>query len=320
MTPSENFRNFFLRKPYEWVPSSADMLKIAPAMIPDNVARAFVNQQHPYEGEFGGFDMFGIEWVYEPLARGSMDVNPPYEELEEWEEKLKWPDLNAFDWEGCARENEDYLKTDKIIFSVIYTGYFERLISFVGFENAALALIDEDQEDTVRKLFDKLTDFYIEYVEKMHSYFGLEYVTIHDDWGNQKSTMFSLETHLELIVPYITRFVSACHRMGVFVEMHSCGRIETMIPNLISTGMDTWMGQAINDKKKLVEEFGNQFMFAIDVRQENVSDEEAIAYMKELLDEYNGKRVWYCVGRSYKPSQLEKIYSMIRNEAVVAQV
>ena len=37
------------------------------------------------------------------------------------------------------------MNTDKPVFSIIFTGFFERLISLVGFMDAAMALVDEDQ-------------------------------------------------------------------------------------------------------------------------------------------------------------------------------
>ncbi|NLO49088.1 MAG: hypothetical protein GX111_12405 [Clostridiales bacterium] len=98
-------------------------------------------------------------------------------------------------------QNRDYLRTNLIIFSTIYIGYFERLISFVGFENAAITLVDEDQKKAVHRLFEKLTDFYIEYAQLLHRYLNVEWIEFHDDWGNQRSLMFSLETHREIIFP-----------------------------------------------------------------------------------------------------------------------
>ena len=80
-------------------------------------------------------------------------------------------------------------------------GWFERLISFMDFDNAVVALIDEDQKDAVKELFDRLSDLYIKIIDKYLEYFpGIDGFCIHDDWGAQKDTFFSPDTAMEMIV------------------------------------------------------------------------------------------------------------------------
>ncbi|MBR4953113.1 MAG: methyltransferase, partial [Oscillospiraceae bacterium] len=133
MTPRENFISFFKGADYEWVPSNMDQLQFRPAFIPDNVARGFVAQQHNYTGPFGGKDMFGVEWIYQEEQHGSMEAGHLFDDIEDWREHVVFPNLNAMDWEKCAEENKEYLSTDKLIYTTVYSSFFERLISFVGF-------------------------------------------------------------------------------------------------------------------------------------------------------------------------------------------
>lgn len=296
MTPRENFIRFLRNEAYEWVPNSMDQLNFAPLMIPDHKARGLVVQQVPYNGPYGGKDMFGVEWMFQPEAGGSMEVGTLMEDIEDWENVVVFPDLDAFDWEGCARENADYLKTDKIVSTTIYTTFFERLISFVGFENAAMALVDEDQLEAVERLFDALADFYIDYIRRLHRWFNVELVVMHDDWGTQTSTMFSGEIHKELFVPRIRRIANAAHAEGVFIEQHSCGKIESIFPNIVDSGVDTWAGQSINDKKMLVERFGDRFAVGMCIILDRpMNDDEMCAEIKAVMDDYSGKRIWLAI-------------------------
>lgn len=304
LTPRENFVRFLTRQPVEWMPTSDDQLSFLPELIPDNVARGMVAQQTPHAGEWGGPDWFGVQWRFDPRAGGSMEIAPLLEDIEDWEERVTFPALSQLDWAGCAEANRDYLNTDKLKRTTIFTGFFERLISFVGFEDAAIALIDESQRETVLRLFDRLADFYIEEIRYMHRYFGVEWVELHDDWGAQHSTLFSVDTHAACIVPYVRKVVEGAHAEGVFVEMHSCGMIEPLIPNLIRTGVDTWRGQNINDKWKLVEQYGDRFLFGVELRPDAaVSDGEALQLARACRERYEGKRVWISLGRSFTPSQ-----------------
>ena len=40
------------------------------------------------------------------------------------------------------------------------TGWYERLVTFMDFEDAVVAMIDEDQKDAANDFFDKATDLF----------------------------------------------------------------------------------------------------------------------------------------------------------------
>ncbi|MBQ1311892.1 MAG: methyltransferase [Blautia sp.] len=293
------------------------MLRFDPDIIPDNVARGAVNEARKYTAEeYGGNDMFGVPWVYSPVERGS--IEPPgytmMDDICDWEDVVKFPDISAFDWEGCRERNKDYLNTDKLISSTIYTGFFERLISYVGFEDAAVAMIDEDAEDAIHALFTKLSDLYIDLIGRLHNTFGTEHIYLHDDWGTQKSTFFSADRHKEMIVPYVTKVVQAAHEMGVFVEMHSCGCISTLLPNLFSTGIDSWRGQPkVNDKYALVQKYGKEFKFGVEIAapDHEVTDEEADQIARDFAEQYKGANIWIFLTRGFTPQQMSSMFHII---------
>ncbi len=318
MTPRENFINFFNNKSYEWIPNGMDLLNFRPTLIPDNISRGLILQQEAYTGPLGGKDFFGVEWVFDPAARGAMEVEPLFDDIEEWEDYVVFPDLDALSWEACAKENKEYLNTDKMVYSTIYTGFFERLISFVGFENAAIALIDEDQKESVHKLFDKLADTYIKLIANLHKYFNVELVELHDDWGTQRGTMFSVETHREMLMPYIKKVVDGAHWEGVFIELHSCGKIDELIPNVLETGVDTWKGQSsVIDRKQLVRQFGDKFKFGADIRiNEKLPDDAVMELTQNLVSEYRGKRIWIPMGPYFTPEQKRMMYDYIKSAGI----
>ena len=319
LTPRDNFIQYLKNEKYEWTPSNVDQLPFRPVLIKDNVARAMVAQQNPMVGEYGGKDMFGIDWVFEPSVGGSMEVAPLFEDVEDWKDYVTLPDVDAMDWEGCAKENAEYLKTDKLVISTIFTGLFERLISFVGFENAAMALIDEDQQETVHEIFAALTEVYIKMIRNMHRWFNVEMVELHDDWGTQRDTMFSAATLEEMIMPYLTKIVEAAHEEGVYIELHSCGKIDAFIPAVIASGVDTWRGQAnVVDKAGLVEKYGDKFKFCVEVRPAKpMEGVELIAYADEILAQYRGKNVWLGLGRMLAPELREQLYRHVQTIGVL---
>ncbi len=304
-----------------WLLTGNDLMYFMPECLPDNVARGgTVEARELPEERKGGLDMFGINWVYVPTVGGSMeDPDEPhtFEDIEDWEKTVRFPDIDAWDWEGCAKANAEYLNTDLALHSTIYTGFFERLISFTGFENAAMDLIDEDCQPYVHALFGKLADLYIEIIRRLHRYFNVEIVEVHDDWGNQRSLMFSVETHREMLLPYMKRIAEAAHAEGVFIEQHSCGKIESLMPNIIESGVDTWRGQSnVIDKKWCVDNYGDRFRFAVDIRPgDDVRPEEIMPLAKRVIEQYHGKDVWVwmVLGRNAPEGLDRQIYEYIRS-------
>lgn len=266
-----------------------------PRFFPDIVARAFVADHSFVPGvtnRTGGKDMFGIEWFFEEAANGSMVVpgNPLFTDMNDWKEKVVWPDIDAWDWEGEKEKNKGYFQEDKAILAWIFTGFFERMISFMDFENAAMSMIDDEQEDAVKEFFDKLSDLYIKLIDKYITYFPeVDIFYIHDDWGAQKDTFFSPVAAKELIVPYMRKVTDFIHEKGRFAELHCCGMNEKQMQNIIDAGWDGWMPQVMNDTQKLYEEYGDQIIMGVmpDLFDpETTSEEEQRAYAREYANKF----------------------------------
>jgi hypothetical protein len=281
----------YQRKPI-WQLTGMESGFFTPKVYPDNVARAFVfdaNHMKPEEG--GGKDMFGLEWEYIPAAGGSMvrPGKPFLSDANEWYDKIVWPDIDSWDWEGEAKINEGYLKSDTFNICSMLNGWFERLISLMDFEGAIMALIDEDQKGAVKDFFDKLTDLYIKICDKMMVYFpNINGFNCHDDWGSQKETFFSPDVVEEMIVPYMRRLTDHLHTKGMICDFHSCGQILKQVPNMIKAGWDSWSGQPMNDTEKAYELYGDKIIIGVLVKDLNpdASEEELRAAARAYADKF----------------------------------
>ena len=69
---------------------------------------------------------------------------------------------------------------------------------------AAMALIDEEQTDAIKELFQATTDMACKLVDIFcENYPFLDFFNVHDDWGAQKAPFFSMDVSYELFVPYM---------------------------------------------------------------------------------------------------------------------
>lgn len=264
-----------------------DTNMIFPREILDNVARGFVVDGLPFQPvrDAGGPDMFGVQWVFEPTVRGSMVVpgKPMLEDISQWPERLQLPDLGRIDWESIRTRCQPLISAEKLNATMVFTGYFERLISLLDFENASMALIDEDCTEAVHSLFEQLTLYYIDLFGKLCTFCGIDMITFHDDWGHQRAPFFSEDTCREMILPYLTRIVEACHENGMLFELHCCGKVERLVPLMVEAGVDKWDGQTINDLWGLLERYGDRICITLTEKKPEATQEEADQWVCEIL-------------------------------------
>jgi hypothetical protein len=295
----ENFMLFLKGEKPLWMPHARECIIINPSCVPDQWARGMVTRPNdPVSADqYGGKDMFGVEWEYLPSERGSM-VRPgkyPVKDIEKWEDYVVFPDIDSWDWEKSAAETEGIRNDGRLVKVAFMTGLFERLISFVGMTDAMIAMIDEDAKPAIHRLFDKLCDLYDGIFERYAKYFKPDVIWFHDDWGSQRAPFFSLETVKEMILPYLKRCVDSAHKYGILFELHCCGKVEMLVPAMVEAGCDMWDGQEMNDKIKILQQYGDKIICDSipDPLPPDASVEQKLENLKKYLKDYEGLRT-YC--------------------------
>ena len=292
ITPRENIALCVKREKPLWFPSSMDFCNLESRTNIDHIARAEVMDMGPpyADEEKGGKDLFGIEWVYVPTVGGSMvkPGNPTLLDVNDWPEIIKFPDIDALDWDECKRLNSVLNETTRSFHVTFQNGIFERLISFMDFEGAAMALIDEEQQDAVHALFSKLSDMYISMIDHYLEFLNLDGVVFHDDWGSQRAPFFSLDVCMEMVAPYLKKVADHCHERGLWFQQHCCGKNELLVPAMVYAGVDMWMPQTMNDVDMLREKYGDKIMFSITppAVDRGASDSEVDALARAFVDKY----------------------------------
>ena len=249
----------------------------------------------------GWFDL-PLEW--EPLSCGATvrPGNPTLEDMNDWKEVLQWPSLEEIDFDEMKRMNETYLGTDRINQLGIHLGFWERMMCLMDVSNAAIALMDEDQEYAVQSFLDKLSDFYCDYITRVSKIGRIDSVMVHEDWGTNNSAFFSLDTARKFFVAPTKKVVDTCHSLNIIYEHHCCGKAQALAPAMVECGTDYWFPQStINDVDKLIEDFKNDHLtFAVGnpILPQGSSEEEVRKIAKDFVDKYKDKGVLFCADSS----------------------
>ncbi len=123
--------------------------------------------------------------------------------------------------------------------------------------------------DFVKEIFDKQSDIAIQNLEKIYDVVG-NFVDVvflcGTDFGTQTSTFCSSETFEDLYSPYYKKMNSWIHQNTSWkIFKHSCGAVESFMPNFISAGFDiinpVQISAANMDSNLLKKKYGSDLTF-----------------------------------------------------------
>jgi len=143
---------------------------------------------------------------------------------------------------------------------VLVTSHFnliERLHMLHGF-----AATMEDfylAPERIEATLDMVLEFKLELFEELHRRFGsrVDGLFLTDDWGTQKGVFIREELFERFFAPRYKILFSAIHGHGWHVVLHSCGRINALVPRLIELGVDVLNMQ--QPRAYDLEAFGDRF-------------------------------------------------------------
>lgn len=200
-------------------------------------------------------DEWGCTWSRSEVSNMGLVTGHP---LADWDnlESYQWPDPDDEKfYEGMEARFEG--SEGKYVRTGIFALLFERMHHLHGFENTLMDLILEPER--MEFLADKIVDFDIRIIRNISSRFpgrihGLDFS---DDWGTELAAFVSKEMFDDFFAPRYKKIFDVCHEVGWDVWMHSCGKINELIPSLIECGVTTLNMQQPNTNG--IEEIGERF-------------------------------------------------------------
>jgi hypothetical protein len=159
-----------------------------------------------------------------------------------------------------------------------------------GMENLFKDLIIEREKTEM--LADRILEFFLRWVENIKSKFPDQIHGVHfsDDWGTQQTLMINPSLWREFFKPRYKKIFDAMHEAGWHAWMHSDGKINDILDDLIEIGVHSINLQ--QPRLNGIEEIGKRFRGRIsfestcDIQSTlPFGDEEAIRSEAHLLME-----------------------------------
>ena len=238
MTPKQNMLETIRWGNPEYVPLSS-LASAAVGMPIINMIEQPLRQS--------GYDGFGVYWHVTPEGSISDSSHFMFEDIADWKEHVKFPDLDAIDFQAISQmELANIDREQKLVCAMGLTGIFERMVAFMGFENTLCALV-EDPEGCM-EFFEAVTEFRIRLINKLIDAYDPDIYIYFDDVATANSLFMSPETYRKVIKPFHKKIVEAVTSRGVIFEMHVCGKCEELLEDYIEIGATMWhSAQTMND-------------------------------------------------------------------------
>jgi hypothetical protein len=189
-----------------------------------------------YDAARGGRDEWGCVWQRSEMDNMGRISHHPL---------ASWPDYDSYqfpDPDSPAKyvnfERDMTGAGDRFVMFCGGLGLFERFHTLRGFEAALVDLYTEP--DRTHELVDRILDFHMRAISGAHGLGQgrIDAVAISDDWGTELATIISPDKFREFFKPRYVKLFRHIHDLGMHTWLHSCGKINEVLHDLIEAGLE----------------------------------------------------------------------------------
>jgi len=264
----ENILKLFRHEIPDWLPESSL------SMIFPGKALGDLERPHFHDG----YDWFGVHWRAQQELGGIITypdhTQPPVlKKISDWESIDLFPDLNQVDWTYMKEEISADVSAhpDRLVFSMVEHGMFERMTLLMGFENAMIALMDDPS--SCKAYAEAFADFKIKVIDQILGVYPYDMLLYQDDLGSMQGPLIAPQTYRDV-------FKDATHRIGKHIQdcgviwgYHSCGRMEAFMDDLIECGIELLNPiQTCNDQHRIKQKYGDRLVLYGGLNNQEITD------------------------------------------------
>lgn len=177
-------------------------------------------------------DEFGVVRKHVPNEYPVVMKSPIQDPADMAHYKMPSPDDPAI-WR-TTQEALDRCGKDKLVVARV-----RDVISFprdvLGYENFFISFYDEPE------MLSDLMEMSVEYstaVVRNLKQIGVEAVAMCDDIADNRAPLMGPEAYREHVYPHFRKLIANCHEIGVKVIKHSDGDLNSILPELVDSGID----------------------------------------------------------------------------------
>ena len=189
-----------------------------------------------------------------------------YDSSDKWEEAKKRMleyHEDRIPWKYLEENYPKWRAEGRFLQLVIWFGFDVAHSHMIGTENLLVGMYDEPE--WVTDVFETYLNTSLDLCQRiLDAGYEFDGVFWYDDMGYKGSPFFSPTAYRELLKPYHKRAVDWAHERGMVTELHSCGYIEPLLPDIIETGVEMLNPLEVKagmDPQKLKTLYGDKLAF-----------------------------------------------------------
>ena len=204
--------------------------------------------------------------VFNSLDSTPEQLNCYYDSSDKWEEakaKMLTHSESRIPWKMLENEHPKWTYEGKFRQLILWFGFDVAHSYMIGTENFLIAMCEEPK--WVTDVFDTYLTSSLDLCERiLDAGYEFDGVLWYDDMGYKGTPFFSPTAYRELLKPFHKKAVDWAHERGLVTELHSCGFIEPLLPDIVETGIDMLNPLEIKagmDPFKLKSLYGDKLTF-----------------------------------------------------------
>jgi uroporphyrinogen decarboxylase len=224
-------------------------------------------------------DEFGVVW--NRTEDRELGVVDEYLVSAENVETFAFPDpADPVRYEKCGLVLDKY--RDKFVVAKYAHALFERAWTLYGMESLMCDMIL--QPKVVERLYDRITEYFLDLLDCIAPYEGVDCVHYGDDWGQQHGLIMGPKLWRTFIKPRMKEIYQKAKGMGKYVYIHTCGDIQEIIPDMIEIGVDIYdpFQPEVFDIYEMKKQYGKDITFFGGISLQHTLP---FGTVKEVMDE-----------------------------------
>ena len=273
----------------------------------------------PNPGDLDVVNDWGVVNSWPAGTPGPFPVHKPetivIKDIKHWRDDVHAPNTKYSDaeWEPFVKQAEEVDHKEYFTTPFAAPGLFEQCHHLQEIQNALINFYEEPE--CTHELIEFLTDWELQYAEKICKYIKPDAIFHHDDWGSQTSTFISPDMFEEFFLPSYKKIYGYYKDHGVEVVIHHADSYAaTLVPFMIEMGIDIWQGcMTSNNIADLITKYGEKvtFMGGIDsasVDRPDWTPELVEKEVRRACQEYGTKYYIPCITQGLGISTFPGVY------------